>query len=93
MGLFDSSKNFREITEIYVTFYNGEEEVIKKELSQDWEFVVNYVYDDGWTEGGSGTVSGSGTIPLEEPDWSSVKITDSFFENNPAVAKQLCECS
>ena len=29
----------------------------------------------------------------ERLHWSSVKITDSFFENNPAIAKQLCECS
>ena len=30
---------------------------------------------------------------LEWYDWSSVKITDSFSEKNPVVARQLCEVS
>lgn len=36
-------------------------------------------------------LASNGKITVKK--WSSVKITDSFSEKNPVVAKQLCEVS
>jgi hypothetical protein len=79
---------FGNVTRRYVTFYNGSNAVLREEQTGNGqdpprEYIVNYIYDDHWNETGSGTVSGSGTIPLPEPDLAALAA--------PQAAKTLTE--
>jgi hypothetical protein len=67
---------------------NGSNAVLREEQTGNGqdpprEYIVNYIYDDHWNETGSGTVSGSGTIPLPEPDLAALAA--------PQAAKTLTE--
>lgn len=59
---------YGEISKNYVTFYHDDDVVLREARDQKWEYVANYVYDDGSPQSGTGTVAGPGTQPIPEPD-------------------------